>query len=465
MKLFDAVPKDLFSILASPNKLIYADALEVLYQAYLENLKIPEDMLYSMLRGKLEQQLAEATFEGEDIDEEELHDISGRVRFLIRKLGSRGWFQKERGLDFKEYITIPGYSSRILEVLHQLTDESPMRGYSYVFSTYSTLKVANEGAQVYEKMTAVYSAYENTQNLEKLLRMVHHNVKHYFQMQIEMQDVNEVLHSHFNDFGLKVIETYIRPLKIKDSVPKYRVPIQSILDEWLEDDALLHAMAHTAFQDRRGETVEVCYNDLLRKIYWIKDRYERMEQEYLEEIDAQVRRYTRATTQKIENLTNRDQNLRGNLNELLTMMAQKPRSRELLEQIQPVFQLYEQGYLSERSLWIRKRGVKREKTDPVYIEEAALDAEAIAEAQSILQSKYGRAAVLSYMQERFGDRDFLYSKDFPLLDDEAYIMSLFAVLDSRDSFYSFEVLDGDYVQAQYQIPQMKFVSKEGKNGH
>ena len=55
-------------------------------------LKIPEDTFYSMLRSKLEQQLADATFEGEDIDEEELRDISGRARFLIRKLYSKGWF-------------------------------------------------------------------------------------------------------------------------------------------------------------------------------------------------------------------------------------------------------------------------------------------------------------------------------------------------------------------------------------
>ena len=64
MKLFDAVPNELFSVLASPNRSLYADALDVLYESYQENLKIPEETLYSMLRGKLEQQLAEATFEG-----------------------------------------------------------------------------------------------------------------------------------------------------------------------------------------------------------------------------------------------------------------------------------------------------------------------------------------------------------------------------------------------------------------
>jgi len=82
--------------------------MEVLYEAYRDYLKIPETTLYSMLHGKLERQLAEATFEGEDIDEEELRDVSGRARFLMRKLCSKGWFEKERGKDFEENIIVPG---------------------------------------------------------------------------------------------------------------------------------------------------------------------------------------------------------------------------------------------------------------------------------------------------------------------------------------------------------------------
>ena len=359
MKLFDAVPNELFSVLASPNRSLYADALDVLYESYQENLKIPEETLYSMLRGKLEQQLAEVTFEGEDIDEEELRDVSGRARFLIRKLNSKGWLEKQRGDDFNEYITVPGYSSRLLELFHQLRDDSPMRGYSYVFGTYSALKVASEGTSVYDRMAAVYSAYDNTQSLIKLLQMVYHNVKHFFQLQINMQQVNTVLASHFDDFGQKVVEAYIRPLKIKDSVPKYRVPIQKILTGWLEDDALLTAMSNAALQDRRGSDLNACRSDLLRKIFWVKERYDNIEHEFLDEIDQQVRRYTRATTQKIENLTNRDHNVRGNLNYLLTALSRNRRASELVEQIQPAFQLYEQSFLSEKSVWYRKRPGKR----------------------------------------------------------------------------------------------------------
>ena len=464
MKLFDAVPSDLFSILASPNRVIYSDALDVLYEAYQEGLKIPEDTLYSMLRSKLEQQLAEATFEGEDIDEEELRDISGRARFLVRKLGSRGWFEKERGEDFNEYITVPGYSSQLLELFHRLRDDSPMRGYSYVFGTYSTLKVASEGDSVYDKMAAVYSAYDNTQSLIKLLQMVYHNVKHFFQLQINMQEVNSVLASHFDDFGQKVVEAYIRPLKIKDSVPKYRIPIQTILNDWLEDDAQLTAMASAALQDRREATLDACRTDLLRKMFWIKERYDSIQPDYLDEIDQQVRRYTRATTQKIENLTNQDHNVKGNLNYLLTALSRNRRAGELVEHIQDAFQLYEQSYLSARSLWYRKRPGKRTKAAPVLIEEAAPDPETVLQAELLLHSEYDRNAVAAYVERWLGESGIGYSGDLDLSDDKAYIMSLLAVLTGSDAGAKHTVteLEGSYSQNGYSIPRLQVTRREGK---
>ena len=464
MKLFDAVPNELFSVLASPNRSLYADALDVLYESYQENLKIPEETLYSMLRGKLEQQLAEATFEGEDIDEEELRDVSGRARFLIRKLNSKGWLEKQRGDDFNEYITVPGYSSRLLELFHQLRDDSPMRDYSYVFGTYSALKVASEGTSVYDRMAAVYSAYDNTQSLIKLLQMVYHNVKHFFQLQINMQQVNTVLASHFDDFGQKVVEAYIRPLKIKDSVPKYRVPIQKILTGWLEDDALLTAMSNAALQDRRGSDLNACRSDLLRKIFWVKERYDNIEHEFLDEIDQQVRRYTRATTQKIENLTNRDHNVRGNLNYLLTALSRNRRASELVEQIQPAFQLYEQSFLSEKSVWYRKRPGRRTKAAPVLIQEGEIDPEMARQAQLLLHSEYGRSEIAAYVEQWLGEAEVCYSEDLNLEDDKAYIMSLLAVLTGgdRSSTYTVRELEGVYSENGYAIPRLQIKRREEK---
>ncbi len=124
---------------------------------------------------------------------------------------------------------------------------------------------------------------------------------------------------------------------------------------------LLIAMANAALADRRGDTPENCRADLLRKIYWIQECYDNLERDYLDEIDVQVRRYTRAATQKIENLTNRDQNIRGNLHTVLTALSRNRRAADLVDTIQPVFRLCEQTYLSESSLWYRKRPGKRNK--------------------------------------------------------------------------------------------------------
>ena len=462
MKFFEAVPDELFSPLASPNRALYADALDVLYMAYRQKLKLPEDELYSMLRSRLEQQLADATFEGEDIDENELRDISGRARFLIRKLCAKGWFEKERGPDFREYITVPGYASRLLELFHELRDDRPARGFSYVFGTYSALRVADETGSAYEKMTAVYTAFDNTQALIRLLQMVYHNVKHYFQIQIDMHDVGEVLSSYFDDFGQKVIEAYIRPLKIKDSVPKYRVPIRTVLMRWAEDDDLLVAMANAAQQERRGDTMANCRADILRKLFWVQECYDNIEHDYLDEIDAQVRRYTRAATQKIENLTNRDQNIRGDLNTVLTALSRNRRAGELVEKIQPAFQLYEQSYLSEKSLWYRKRPGKRNRAAAVLIEENATDAASAAKAAELLHSEYGRAAVAAWVQGWLGDRDTCRSADIPLENDKDYVMSLLAVLSgsSKRAAYEVEELGGSIRENGYSIPQMQFSRKE-----
>ena len=96
------------------------------------------------------------------------------------------------------------------------------------------------------------------------------------------------------------------------------------------------------------------------KIFFIKDNYERMETDFLDEIDAQVRRYTRATTQKIENLTNRDQNVKGNLNYLLTALANNTPKAEFTEIIASAITLTEQGFLSEKSLQSRRKSAKRD---------------------------------------------------------------------------------------------------------
>lgn len=461
MKFFEAVPDELFSPLASPNRVLYADALDVLYTAYREKLKLPEDMLYSMLRSRLEQQLAEATFEGEDIDEDELRDISGRARFLIRKLGSKGWFEKERGTDFRNTLR-----SRAAAAVCSSCSTRCARTRLHAAIRMCSAPIPRSRSRM-SRTTCMTKWLLSTAHMTTRARsstccrwcIITSSIISRCRSTAQCRGSAR---SHFDDFGQKVMEAYIRPLKIKDSVPKYRISIQNVLNDWAENDELLIAMANAALADRRGDTPENCRADLLRKIYWIQECYDNLERDYLDEIDAQVRRYTRAATQKIENLTNRDQNIRGNLHTVLTALSRNRRAADLVDTIQPVFRLYEQTCLSESSLWYRKRPGKRTKAAPVLVQESEADTAAAAKAAALLRSEYGRGAIAAYVQGWLGESDVCRSEDIPLENDKDYVMSLLAVLTGGDRSADFTVqeLDGERRENGYAIPELQISRKE-----
>ena len=114
------------------------------------------------------------------------------------------------------------------------------------------------------------------------------------------------------------------------------------------------------------------------------------------------------------------------MNVLLTALSRNRRAGDLVDRIQPVFQLYEQSFLSE----------------------------------------YGRAAIAAYVQGWLGDADVRYSKDLNIKDDKSYIMSLLAVLTSGDSAAGHQIkeLGGSFHENGYSIPQMQIRRKEKKNG-
>ena len=135
-----------------------------------------------------------------------------------------------------------------------------------------------------------------------------------------------------------------------------------------------------------------------------------------------------------------------------------------LQQIQPIFQLYEQTYLSSKSLWYRKRPGKRAKSAPVPVEESGLDSDARIQAEQLLHSAYGRAAVTEYVESWLGTEGICYSKDMALENDKAYIMSLLAVLASTDRASTFTVkeLGGRFKENAYEVPQLQISRKEAK---
>ena len=146
MDLYEIVPEYLFSVLVSKNKRLYVNSLFVLLDAFKTHLQISKDALVSMLIAALENEIISADLSDEALLENE-YSLSGRAHFIVRKLKTNGWITIETESDFIDYVTLPNYSIKIIQTLFDITHISEQENFTYVYSTYSSLKTANENRE------------------------------------------------------------------------------------------------------------------------------------------------------------------------------------------------------------------------------------------------------------------------------------------------------------------------------
>lgn len=459
LDLYEVIPENLFSILVSKNKGLYVKSLFVLLDAFKQHLKISKDELVSMISARLDDDIISADFSEEELLESE-HSISGKAHFLVRRLKNVGWILVESENDFREYVTVPGYSYKIIQLLYDIANVSESENFAYVYSTYSSLKTADDTHDVYEMITALNDGAERTEKLVESLKSVYHSITYYNQQLIDTLDVNNVLHSHYEIYQEEIVSRILRPLKIKDSVPKYKIPMQLILKKWLIESDTIEQMVHYLTTAQKDKNEDECRSDILQKIHYIIDTYENLDKDFISVIDRKNRQYTKATTQKIDYLINSDQTVRGNLISLLKYLSDEKYSEKACDLLTDSFELYELSYINDESLFERKRSVKRNKNSELIMTEDTVDFEikAKAMAMQIMNNKYSRENVAAFVDRILGDKSQVSTKDFQIYDDDTYIMTLLSVVQANDknSEYKIDISDEIIKSEKYEIPLMVY---------
>lgn len=129
----------------------------------------------------------------------------------MKKLEQCKWIEVDYDINgFTKYITLPEYSQKILRVLKELTNNVNKKSFTYVYSTYSILKTANND----------YSeAYEKTEQLLQSLQTIYYNINKYNQKQLDFININSILSERFNSYR---VDKFIYPLKSRDSIIRYK---------------------------------------------------------------------------------------------------------------------------------------------------------------------------------------------------------------------------------------------------
>jgi len=152
MDLFNVLPENLFSILASPNKRIYINALFVIREAFSQEMSIPKDGIAIAIASKMEDELLQMQ-EEDDKEEKIENSLSERAYYILRKLKWAGWIETEiENSNFEENVILPDYTIEILNLLYSLTHKKNLEYNSYAYQTYATLKVAitEENSRLYD---------------------------------------------------------------------------------------------------------------------------------------------------------------------------------------------------------------------------------------------------------------------------------------------------------------------------
>lgn len=465
LDLYDVIPENLFSILASKNKGLYVKSLFVVLDAFKQHLKISKDELVSMISAKLDDDIIMADFSEEELLEKE-HSLSGKAHFLVRRMKSVGWILVETESDFKEYVTVPGFSYKIIQLLYDIANVSETENFAFVYSTYSSLKNADDTRDTYEMITALNDSAERTEKLVESLKAVYHSITYYNQQLINTLNVNHVLHSHYEIYQEEVVSRILRPLKIKDSVPKYKIPIQLILKKWLVEENTVEQMVQYTVSKQGGMTADDCRNDIISKMHNIIDTYENLDRDFISLIDRKNRQYTKATTQKIDYLINSDQTVKGNLISLLKYLSDEQLSATALNELSSSFELYELSYINNESLYERKRTAKRNRNSELIMTDAPVDfaIRAKAKALQIMNNKYSKKNVAQFVETLLQDKTEISIQNFDISDDDTYIMMLLSVVQAndKDSKYKIDFSDGTIKSDKYEIPLMIYKRRTTK---
>ncbi len=474
MRLFTILPDNFFSILASKNKDIYAEALLVLYHALqTDELAIKKSDFIRTLRDKYRDIILtlDVNEDDEGEDEEDQFSFGGddlprKAAFVVRRLEECGWIDVEIDPNgFDEFLALPSYTILFLNLLDELTSDDSGEYVSLVHATYTELSSEDEERDEFLYATLI-RAYESTRKLKTELITLGHSIRIFQNRLGRVFSTNSILADYFDQYKARVSDRYYHPLKTFDSVAKFKRPIIAILQNWLHDEDVRSQLVMQSVMWSRNLNKLEAEKDIISKINYICDMYETLD-DMIGQIDTKHQAYTKASASKILYLNNSDKTIKGHLDNIFKhyaeMMQKDDNLRPLFNGLKEAINMSHQGYITPDSLSLpilrryKAEGAPLEIYDFDDVSQMLMEG-FLDETRNIFTDK----RVFEFMEIAFGNDHHLNIEDIALPDFDAFILLILATVKTNDEqcFYTVESNDGHVINYGYRLPKLTFIRKE-----
>lgn len=394
----------------------------------------------------------------EDYDEEPSGDPEqDHLAFTIRLFLRCGWIDLDESGDYaSDTLFLTQYGKKLTIFLKELARAEDQSG--HVVNTYSNLQQVRSMPE--NGFICIQNAYESTQRLLTNLEMMYAKIKKYYAVVLENTKPEELLAGHLYGYVKDVVDKLIFPIKVDDSVDRFKGRILNAVQDIQSDTALLERMAAAAVQIKRIASREEGLGQILKMLNYIQYNFDDIES-YIQQLDEKNQTYIRITRQKLTYMLSMDTSIKGDIAALLKDAKDRPEEDWLM--LSQCFQLFDIRQITEGSFYHPRKRHIRKDGEALEIEppsEAGQD-----EVEAIIHTraaKFTSAKINTYVQGILAERESMAAADLPLREDDDYLMAIFLALNSTDyrSPYVLEAEDGIIKKGRYSIPAFTLKRKE-----
>ena len=306
--LFGIIPKEFFTPLASPNRLVYWDCLCRLFQAMSAQLSfgIEREILVDELQFYFEQNQA-AEFEEDDING---MDSRKKANEMLRLLEKYGWLEVETDKSYVQRVNFYDYAVKVMKTLLEISDGRKVEYQGYIYTIYSLVRTNTDHPAV-----VLQQIRDNTDMLITGLKNLNSNIKHYIDELTKHKTVAEIMNALFNDYITNIVDKAYHRLLTSDNVSKFRPEIIERLEANGHSSRYIAKTSEELAAIREipvGQAEELVYQTL----HEIVEAFRNMD-DILAEINRKNTQYQRAAVNRAKFLLAGTEDVRGQMKEIL----------------------------------------------------------------------------------------------------------------------------------------------------
>ncbi|HPJ24092.1 MAG TPA: DUF5716 family protein, partial [Bacillota bacterium] len=316
MDLYNVIPKQFFSLLASKNQSVYVGAILDIYKAYEQGsiLGMDKTIARQVVIDYLELNPLDEELEGTEAEQE----ITNRDRasHILRRLEETEWIDVDINNDYEEIINFRDYSITIIEALREIASDS-IYGYEsdghefrgYIYTVYSLL--SNERG---EYGMVVEQVYKNTAAFVREIRKLDSRLKYYIRSIIDNSEIKDLINLLVN-YKIELMDQAYRRLKTSDNINKYRLEIIKKLESYQQDPVIMELISREFLLQTKNNH-ELAMIKANKRIDDMIDIYNSINY-IIDEIDQKNKVYVNSTIAKIKFLLSDDENVITKLTKIL----------------------------------------------------------------------------------------------------------------------------------------------------